>query len=271
MEPYNSQQRDLPNYTAPPPTEERRVALPLHRPVLIWLLLVVNIAVYALTWWESGGGDQFEFVRVLIKYGALYPPLVDEGEYWRLAAPMVLHGGLAHLLFNSYALYVLGPPVEEIYGSLRFLALYGLSGLGGTVASYGFSDPCVTSVGASGALFGLMGALGAFYWRSRAMFGDLARFQVRQIVTLAVFNLIIGFTIPNIDNFAHIGGLVAGVVTGMALAPRFGLAVWPGGARMVRRGTPVGWLAAGGVLLLIVAGALFIQGMERAAQSSCPF
>lgn len=246
---------------------EHWAPIPLYRPRLVWLILMANIVIFLLTWLAARRSEEFSLV--LLRYGAQYGPLIAEGEYWRLVTPIFLHGGWMHLLFNSYALYILGPAAEEIFGSLRFGAVYLLSGIAGVVASYGF-HPCALSVGASGALFGLMGALGAFYWIGRRLLGDLARLQVRQIVALAAINLIIGFSIPNIDNFAHMGGLGGGVIAGLALAPRYEI-VWWFGIPEVRRRDPrtAGWMLIAGIAALLLAVALAFSWLYVTGGLSC--
>jgi len=124
--------------------------------------------------------------------------LIAQGELWRLFTPMLLHGSILHILFNMYALRSFGPGLEQHYGHGRFLLLYLLAGFAGNVASLALSvNP---SLGASTSLFGLFGAEGVFLYQNRELFGERARAALNQIVTLAVINLIIGLSIPRIDN-----------------------------------------------------------------------
>jgi membrane associated rhomboid family serine protease len=151
---------------------------------------------------------------------------VAAGEYWRLWTVTLLHGSpgagfffpsLAHLFFNMYALYLAGPIVERWYGGLRFLVFYLACAAGGSVASFVFGGP-EPSVGASGAIFGLFGLLFAANSVHHPV-DRQSRMLVRQVGMLVVVNILFGFAIPNIDNAAHIGGLVTGLWLGAMLPP----------------------------------------------------
>jgi membrane associated rhomboid family serine protease len=135
---------------------------------------------------------------------------VAEGEYYRLITSAVLHAGVMHILFNMFALAQIGAVLEAALGRGRFLALYLLSALGGSVAGYVLAPTYQPSVGASGAIFGLFGA---YYVVVRRLGGE-----TQSIVVLLVINLVITFTIPNIDWRAHLGGLVTGAVLAAAFA-----------------------------------------------------
>jgi membrane associated rhomboid family serine protease len=180
-------------------------------------LLVVNIAFLAAIALSSGAliTPTNPFVVALVNYGAAVKYFIAQGEYWRLVTEMFLHVGAIHLAFNGFALYMVGTQVEKLYGAARFVVIYFLSGLAGSVASYlapTFGGP---SAGASGAIFGLFGALFVFGIRFRkelpGVFGRAFGFQVLPTILL---NLLITFAIPFIDKGAHIGGLLGG----MALA-----------------------------------------------------
>jgi membrane associated rhomboid family serine protease len=135
---------------------------------------------------------------------------VSQGEYYRLVTSAFLHAGLLHLMFNMFALAQIGPPLEAALGRVRFLTLYLLSALGGSVAGYCLAEPFQPSVGASGAIFGLFGA---YYVVVRRLGGETS-----SIVVLLVINLVITFTVPSIDWRAHLGGLVTGAVLAAAFA-----------------------------------------------------
>jgi membrane associated rhomboid family serine protease len=136
-----------------------------------------------------------------LKFGMI-PAAIAQGEWWRLLTSTLLHGSFLHLLFNMYALYWLGPQLERSLGHVRFAALYILSALGGSVASYWFSDLNTISVGASGAIFGLITAT--------IVIGRQMRIDVSQLVVLLGINVVIGFAQPGIDWRAHFGGAVTG-------------------------------------------------------------
>jgi membrane associated rhomboid family serine protease len=148
---------------------------------------------------------------------------LDAGEWWRLLTPVLVHGGLMHLLFNMYFLYLVGPLIEQLYGTSRFLLLYGLTAAAGSAASFAFGGPA-PSVGASGAIFGLCGVLVAVSAIHRPVLDRRGRAIMSQIGALVVLNLAIGFGFgallgANIDNAAHVGGLLAGLWLGFALPP----------------------------------------------------
>jgi len=203
--------------TETPEFQPRPVSLPipLHQPVVTWVLLaLIGVAFVVET---LAGGSQN--TGVLVRLGAKVTPLIAAGEYWRLLTAMFLHIGLMHLLFNGYALFIIGTELEQLLGAGRFLAIYLLAGLGGNLASYAFSPNL--AAGASGAVFGLIGALAAFFALHRETLGAWGQRRFLNIAGLIVINLIFGFVQPGIDNLAHLGGLLCGLVLGWALAPRY--------------------------------------------------
>jgi rhomboid protease GluP len=153
----------------------------------------------------------------VLNEGALIPALVAEGEAWRLVSSVFLHSGVVHLGFNMLSLYFLGSFVEEAFGRSRFLALYLLSGVSGGLAYLYFGGFNAPAVGASGAIFGLLGGVlgyalrrGTFSWQNPL---------IRQLLILLALNLYLGFSIPNISNTAHLGGLAGGFAFGWLVAP----------------------------------------------------
>jgi rhomboid protease GluP len=163
---------------------------------------------------------------IVLYYGAKINESLAAGEAWRLVTPVFLHAGLLHIGVNMYSLWALGPAVERFFGRARFLVVYLLSGISGVLLSLAMSPN--PSVGASGAIFGLLGALAAFLYLHRATFGQLGAMQLRQLVFVALINLGMGLT-PGIDNWGHVGGLVAGVALAWFLGPRFSTTVLPDG------------------------------------------
>lgn len=169
------------------------------------VLIGINAAVYALTLLT---GD-----RLVLEFG-MFGVAVAAGEWWRLMTAPFLHAGLWHVGLNMYALWILGTLVEPLLGRWRFVAVYLVSALGGAVASYAFSDPRIISVGASGAVFGLLGAtIVALRKLNRSVSGVMA---------LLAINVVLGFVFPGIDWRAHLGGLLAGLVltSAMVAVPR---------------------------------------------------
>jgi len=149
--------------------------------------------------------------------GALVPASVAEGHLWLLVSSMFLHAGFIHLALNMLSLYFLGSFVEVAFGRERFLALYLVSGLAGGIAYLYFGAFNGPVVGASGAIFGLLGGLlgyslrrGTFTWQNPL---------IRQLLILTALNLYFGFSVTNISNTAHIGGLLGGLTFGWLVAP----------------------------------------------------
>jgi len=145
---------------------------------------------------------QFLLGDVLIANFALFAPSVTNGQWWLLITAGFLHGSIIHLLFNVYILWVLGSQLENIVGKVKFIIIYFGSLLGGSLASYLFSPFGSYSIGASGAIFGLMGAM--------LVVGRKRNLDISQITTLVVINVVIGFVLSGIDWRAHLGGLAVG-------------------------------------------------------------
>ncbi|WP_082950097.1 MULTISPECIES: rhomboid family intramembrane serine protease [unclassified Mycobacterium] len=172
-------------------------------PVLTYALIGINVAAFVL---QMASGN-------LEKQLALWPPAVADGQFYRLVTSAFLHYGATHLLFNMWALYVVGPPLEMWLGRLRFGALYALSGLGGSVLVYLVSPLDTATAGASGAIFGLFGAT--------FVVGKRLAFDVRWVVAVIAINLVFTFLVPlfsaqRISWQAHVGGLVTGALVAAA-------------------------------------------------------
>src|SRR6266542_1067535 len=168
------------------------------------ILVAVNVALF-VAMLLSGRVSNAQ----LLRFGAMEAPL-DPSQWWRLFTAMFVHVNLLHLFFNMYALLIFGPPIENRYGKARFLALYLLAGYLGSCASLLFTAGRGPRAGASGAVFGIIGAWIAFFVRHRNARG--AREQLRSLFILVGINLFIGVSVGFIDNFAHLGGLVGGFV-----------------------------------------------------------
>ncbi|MBN1219636.1 MAG: rhomboid family intramembrane serine protease [Anaerolineae bacterium] len=208
------------NYSNIDQTPEPRppaLPLPLHKPFFTYVLIVAIV----LIWLAMEIVDSSQNSEVLLKFGANVGVLILQGQTWRLFTSMFLHIGLMHLLFNSYALFIFGVEMERLYGPDRFIIIYILSGLFGSLASFAMRGPLVFSAGASGAIFGIIGMNLAFFMLHRETFGHFGRQRMMNTVVIIVINVIFGFTMPNIDNYAHLGGLIAGFAMGYGLAPRY--------------------------------------------------
>ncbi len=203
------------NDSEAPSPQARRVPLPLAQPRATYVILAVLILVF-LAMTAAGGSEN---IYVLVLFGAKVNSLIAAGQVWRLLTSMFLHIGFLHLFFNGYALYIFGIQVERVYGSARFVAIYLLAGLYGSLLSFAFGTE--VSAGASGAIFGLLGALLAFFRRHRDTFGTWGRRQLVNLLVVAGINMALGLTVPGIDILAHLGGLVSGAVLGWVLAPQY--------------------------------------------------
>lgn len=178
-------------------------------PYLTYALIFLNCLVYF-------GGILFGTYESLLNQFCLYGPLVRLGEYYRLFTCMFLHADIIHLLFNCYALFIIGSQIESYLGRGKFIVIYFFSGILGSLLSITLSE--YASIGASGAIFGLMGSLLYFGYHYRLYLGSVLR---SQIIPLILFNLMYGFLVPGIDNAAHVGGLLGGILMTSALGVRY--------------------------------------------------
>lgn len=182
---------------------------------IIFTNLIIFICVVMFIVCFLFGGNILSFnPNLLALLGANNILLVRSGQIWRLITCAFLHVGLIHLIVNMYSLMVLGTQVETFIGKWKFLFIYLMSALGSSLFSLVFSDTNIVAVGASGAIFGLMGALLYFGYHYRLYLRDALR---NQIIPIIFLNLLIGFLASGIDNAAHIGGLIAGYLSAMAI------------------------------------------------------
>jgi membrane associated rhomboid family serine protease len=177
-----------------------------RRPLFTYIFFGFNLLIF-LSMALAGGSTNELTLRA---FGVKDNAAIANGEWWRFITPIFIHIGMLHLLFNSYALWIVGPQVEKLYGPARFVILYVLTGIAGVYASF-YYHPETISAGASGAIFGLFGVLLVFGIRYRnSIPPDFKRAVGTGVLPVIVINLIIGFTIPAIDNAAHIAGLLSG-------------------------------------------------------------
>lgn len=175
-------------------------------PYITYIIMGICFIMFLITGMGNDTG-------VLIKYGANLDVLVKNGEYYRLLTSMFLHSGLLHLFFNMYTLYIIGPQVESFFGKTKYLIIYLLSGISGSLLSVAFNVNTV-SVGASGAIFGLFGALLYFGYNYRGYLGNVIKSQILPVV---IINLIFGFISTGVDVAGHIGGLIGGIIVSSVL------------------------------------------------------
>lgn len=175
-------------------------------PMITHWLIAVNVILYVIP-------ILFGQYNNLINNYSVWGPAIRDGQVYRLFTGIFLHGGIFHLLFNCYALYVIGAQVENFFGKFKFAIIYLVAGISGALFSVMFGGNSA-SIGASGAIFGLMGALVYFGYHYRVYLGNVVK---SQIIPLIVLNLILGFSMSGIDNFAHIGGLIGGTLISVAV------------------------------------------------------
>lgn len=178
------------------------------KPVITYALIVLNIMVY-LFMLLYDTVDQTYFYALANDYEG-----IQNGQIYRLITSMFLHSDIIHIACNMYALYILGPVVERYYGKTKFLIIYMLSGILGSIFSAAFMSADTISIGASGAIFGLLGSIAYFTYYYRATLQGLLRSQILPVILL---NLALGFMIPGIDVSGHIGGLIGGILVSMAI------------------------------------------------------
>jgi rhomboid protease GluP len=180
------------------------VQLAARIPWVTYTFLGLSVVVFILQYLSQSllGND------LLAAFGAKINVNILAGQYWRLITPVLLHASIIHIAFNMYALYVLGPGLEQHYGAGAFLAIYLISGFAGNVISYWMSPN--PSLGASTAIFGLVAAEAVFVYQNRFMFGARSRSILINLLTIVVINFILGLS-PGIDNWGHLGGLIGGL------------------------------------------------------------
>lgn len=178
---------------------------------LTYVIIGINIIMFIISAVLSKNFIDID-TRVLINLGAKYNPAIEQGQWFRLITCMFLHGGILHISANMYSLYAIGPFVEQLYGKYRYIIIYFVSGIISSLFSFWFSD--YVSIGASGAIFGLLGVVFVLAIKKRKTFGKSFLINILSVV---IMNLIMGINLSGIDNFAHLGGLLSGIILGIFL------------------------------------------------------
>ena len=191
--------------------EKREKIMKNKKPIITISLIVINIIVFALMYLIGNGSTN---TQTLIDFGANYLPLTKSGDYYRLLTSAFLHIGLIHLALNMYSLFVIGTSIEYFYGKVKYLLIYLYSALIGSLFTVILSSNNTVAAGASGAIFGLLGAMLYFGYHYRGYIGNSI---ISQVVPVVLINLFFGFITPGIGNAAHIGGLIGGYVISMAV------------------------------------------------------
>jgi len=198
-----------------PPPGAVRVSIPESTPYITYTLIALTVFAYLLqmvSQWLTG-------TDILAGLGVKFGPAIRQMQLWRLITPLFLHGSILHIGFNMYALFVFGRGMEARFGRTRFLALYFLGGFAGNVFSFILTP--AASLGASTAIFALLGAEGIFLFQNREVLRGRASRAINNLVFMAVINLMFGFSVSGVDNWGHIGGLLGGL-----LFSWFGGPVW---------------------------------------------
>jgi rhomboid protease GluP len=255
---------DSPEPAQPPGVRRVAVRLAVTEPRLTYVLLGIIVLIF-LYFFSLPAREQFLFLSDWAKINER----IREGEYYRLFTSMFLHLNLMHIIFNSYALFVLGRDVEALFGTPRFIIIYLLGGLSGSLASFIFTD--APSVGASGAIFAIFGAEMVYFYQHRALHGTAGRRHLTHLIVLMMINLGLGFfastgaTNFRIDNAGHIGGLLGGVILAWFAGPAYHIQRDPAaesGFSVVDRNPVERWVLASGIyaagLAALMAYALLV-------------
>ena len=228
--------------TPPPPHPEQRPPWSQFRGTYGLIVFTALVFVFQYVVQSVTGTD------LLLEWGAKSRAEILQGQLWRFITPVFLHVSIPHVFVNMYSLYAIGPAVERFFGTRRFLAIYLLCGVSGVIFSLAFSP--YPSAGASGSIFGLLGALAVFLYQHRELFGRFGRLQLRQLIIVALLNLALGL-MPGIDNWGHLGGLMAGSVLAWMVGPSLRVVeVAPGQGRLVDQRP---WHSIGASLLIAAA------------------
>lgn len=194
----------------------RNYHLPNLQKSVTLYLVILTILVYSL---QTFSEIMFR-TDLLAFYGSKINQFILQGQVWRFLTPVFLHGSILHLVFNMYALYTIGPRMENRYGPWPFLALYLISGLWGNTVSFLFTPNA--SLGASTAIFGMIAAQGVYIYKNRALLGSAARPMMMNIIMIVLVNLMLGLS-PGVDNWGHIGGLLGGLFFSWFASPTYGV------------------------------------------------
>lgn len=248
--------------TAPAAPTRVGVTLPASVPYVTYSIVGITGLVYLLQLGSvalMGYADTGSQMDVLMAMGARVNSLIRAGQLWRFLTPVLLHASIPHILFNMYALIVFGAGLERHFGHWRFLTLYVLAGFAGNVFSFLLSSGY--SVGASTAVFGLVGAEGVFLYQNRQLLGRQFGRAIGNVLFIVAVNLALGLT-PGIDNWGHIGGLLGGLVFTWFGGPVWEVRMGPaaGGLEVVDR-REAREVVVGAATVLLIFGGLAAWGL----------
>lgn len=230
--------------------------MPRSAPYVTYTIIGVTVVFYLLQILS-----EFSLGRdILVIYGARINEAILAGELWRFLTPALLHGSLPHIAFNMYALLSFGTGLERYFGHGRFLLLYLLGAFAGNVASFLLSPGY--SVGASTAIFGLLGAEAIFLIQNRKVFPGHFRSAIGNIIFIAAINLFIIGSLPGIDNWGHIGGLIGGLMFTSFAGPKWEVeGIYPAYSLEDKR--PFRAILLGAAMVVMIFGGLAMWGMVR--------
>ena len=262
-ETFSESEQPLP----PPQPQAVSVSLPQSVPYATYTIMGITIFVFVLQIVSifQFGRDEFG-ADILEQHAALIGGAVHQGQSWRLITPLLLHDTafpFLHIMFNMYALYVLGIGIERTFGPRRFLLLYLLSGFAGNVMSFLVSSQnYYYSIGASTAIFGLIGAEAVFLVQNRKLFAGRFGAAIRNVIFIIFLNLFVIGSLPYIDNAGHVGGLVGGLMFTWFAGPLWAIeGISPTLHLADKRSSRD--VVAGAAMVSIVFGALAMWGMMR--------
>ena len=239
-----------------PQTQPVRVALPQTAPYVTYAIIGVTAFIYILQL-----ATQFLLqVDLPVVLFLKVNDLIRQGQLWRLLTPALVHGSITHIGFNMYALLSFGTGLERHFGHKRFLALYVLGAFTGNVMSFLFVSN--NSLGASTAIFGLLGAEGVFLYQNRKLFAGQFKSAISNIIFIAVINLFVIGSLPNIDNWGHIGGLLGGTMFAWFASPLWAIEGIQPMLHLVDKRSERD-VITGAALVLLVFGALAAWGIMR--------
>lgn len=232
------------------------MALPQSAPYVTYAIIGVTVFIYIL----QLATQVLVQVDVPVAFFIKANDLIRQGQFWRLLTPALVHGSITHIGFNMYALLSFGMGLERHFGHKRFLVLYVLGAFTGNVMSFLLVSN--DSLGASTAIFGLLGAEGVFLYQNRKLFAGQFRSAIGNIIFIAVINLFVIGSLPNIDNAGHVGGLFGGLMFAWFSSPLWAIeGIQPMLHLVDKRSTRD--VVTGAVLVLLVFGTLAVWGMVR--------
>ncbi len=215
-------------------------------------LVAVNVLVFLLVTATGGTQDNTNLYR----WGAKYGPAIADGEWWRLFLPIFMHIGFLHLLTNTLGLLIFGSMTERLMGSRNYIAIYLATGVLGNVASF-IMTPAM-GAGASGAVFGVVGAFAVYLLLNRQIIGPAAQQMLIVVGVIVVLNVVSGFSTAGVDNAAHVGGLLGGLFMSYLIAPRQRVVMTPGWSEFSPPQLRVGIRMQGGLMLGLAIGVALV-------------